>query len=68
MSDTELIAYQARKIASLQFDLTQAKLSCNNINNILYCIGGPLNDNVLGYTFEQLKPFFRIHEQVREVV
>ena len=31
----------------------------------IYCIGGPLNDNVLGYTNKQLKPFSDIAEIAR---
>ncbi len=30
------------------------------INLIIYGIGGPLNDNNLAYTNEQLQPFWRI--------
>ena len=32
----------------------------SDITTIIYCVGGPLNDNVNGYTAKQLIPFHRI--------
>ena len=34
----------------------------SDIVGIIYCVGGPLNDNVLGYTNKQLVTFSRIAE------
>lgn len=41
------------------------KEAMDKIDKTLHCIGGPLNDNFLGYSREQLKPFFRIAEIIR---
>lgn len=32
------------------------------INRALFCVGGPLNDNVAKYSKKQLLPFWRIAE------
>lgn len=63
MTDDEIIANQARKIAELEEKLYRHEQSRVRIRQILYSIGAPLNDNVLGYTEDQLKPFFRIAEE-----
>ena len=44
----------------LKKQIEQYKKNFNDIHLILYCIGGPLNDNVLRYSSKQLKTFFRI--------
>jgi hypothetical protein len=36
------------------------KLLAGEMHNILFCIGGPLNDNKLNYSKEQLKTFWMI--------
>ena len=62
MSKDELISKQAMKIykqKKLIKDYT-TRLRC--IHNTIYCIGGPLNDNKLGYTKEQMKDFYKIAE------
>lgn len=33
----------------------------------IYCIGGPLNDNVLNYTDRQLMPFVKISNTLKNV-
>lgn len=33
----------------------------------IYCIGGPLNDNIKGYTKDQLNDFFTIAQLLKSV-
>jgi hypothetical protein len=66
VNDSLLIAQQARKIAELKETVTRLKEAIDSVRNNLYCIGGPLNDNKLGYTKEQLAPFFRIANLTEE--
>lgn len=56
----KVVARQAREIYDLTDRLTDYEKSATKIRNILYCIGGPLNDNKQGYTRQQLKPFLDI--------
>ena len=55
-----LIARQALKLAALQEDVEELRerISCATLRII--CIGGPLNDNKLHYSKEQLVTFQRI--------
>ncbi len=64
MSDEKLIADQARKIAKLEKMVSDYTESHKAIYNIIYCVGGPLNDNKLEYTGAQLDTFFRINNQL----
>lgn len=38
--------------------------AASNIRRLLFCIGGPLNDNREQYTFKQLQIFSRINEEL----
>lgn len=60
MKDDELIAKQARRIAELEQEVECWQETAKIVRGVLFCIGGPLNDNKHGYTKEQLGPFFRI--------
>lgn len=61
MTYEELTAQQALEIANLKAELEICKACMREITMILCCIGGPLNDNVLGYSKEQLGPLHRIN-------
>lgn len=61
MSDA-LIAAQAKKIFELEAELGRCKKALEQIHLICVGIGGPLNDNRLGYTRGQLGPFWQIDE------
>ena len=60
MTKVELIAIQAKKIEEQKLIIKDYKTRMRNIYNIIYCIGGPLNDNKLHYTKEQMIDFQKI--------
>lgn len=62
MTNTELIAIQARKIIEYEAEVAQYVDRIKKIQIGLICCGGPLNDNFLQYNKEQLKPFFKIQD------
>ena len=59
-ADSALIADQARRIAALEALRADAKQRISKIRLALYRVGGPLNDNKLRYSPEQLEPFVNI--------
>ena len=65
--DSQVIADQARQIFVFESLLDQYLKNVRKVNNMLYCIGGPLNDNKLGYTKEQMQIFFHIQETLEMV-
>ncbi len=60
MTNDELVARQARRIAELEDKLAEYEKACDDIYSTIYCIGGPLNDNILCYTHAQMGNFYRI--------
>jgi len=60
MLPNELIAKQQLEIEELKTKIEIADQCRKEIYGVLYCIGGPLNDNVDRYKMQQLKPFFKI--------
>lgn len=64
MKEGTLIAKQALKIAELEEELAMHKEAADNIYNIIYCIGGPLNDNKLRYTHKQKAAFAHIASEI----
>ncbi len=60
MTDAELIARQAKQIEELRDERDDLKERVQRARLPIICIGGPLNDNKLGYTREQMGPFQRI--------
>jgi hypothetical protein len=63
----ELIADQAKQIYVLEKFCKQYLENVRTVNKMIYCIGGPLNDNKLQYNKEQLQLFFRIVEELEMV-
>ncbi len=49
-------------------ELGSAKESARRIKSMLVCIGGPLNDNVDGYTPKQKATMQRILERAEEII
>lgn len=63
MNYEQLTAQQALKIAEQEEKIKDLAVRLRDINITLICIGGPLNDNKLQYSKEQLVTFWRIHEE-----
>lgn len=66
MTNVELIARQAKQIEELKDENTNLKNKVKNACKHIYCIGGPLNDNKLGYSKEQLVTFLDILNELEE--
>ena len=60
MDTDKLIAQQALKIAELEEYMEYYEHMTAEIHGIIFCVGGPLNDNRLGYTPSQMVPFDQI--------
>jgi len=58
VTEIELIARQAIEIAELREENNRLERNIMAVMNIMCCIGGPLNDNKLQYSTEQLETFF----------
>ena len=67
MKEAELIARQARQLEELRDEVADLKERARRARLHIYCIGGPLNDNKLGYTRAQLVTFARIVEELGDV-
>ena len=64
MKEAELIARQAKQLEELRDEVADLKERARRAHMHIYCIGGPLNDNKLGYTRAQLVTFARIVEEL----
>jgi len=62
MNKEELIGKQQIEIERLKFRRDELLKEKDAVYNIIYCIGGPLNDNKLGYTNTQMQDFWKIIE------
>lgn len=60
MTKDELITKQQLELEEQRELLSQYKLGYSNIYGIIFCIGGPLNDNKLMYSHKQLSTFSEI--------
>ena len=60
MNDNELIARQAKQIENLRDEVADLKTRVSRARLHIYCIGGPLNDNKLGYSKQQMSTFAKI--------
>lgn len=59
----KLCAQQALQIANLTARVKAMNEAMRKIHMEVYGIGGPLNDNKLGYSRQQMVPFSRIAAQ-----
>ena len=66
MDYEKLTAQQALEIANLKEEVQRYQDDRRSIRNIIYCIGGPLNDNKKGYTPNQMKDFFFIAQHAED--
>ena len=64
--EDKLIADQAKQLWDANKRIKRMKYCLKTINKSLICVGGPLNDNVLQYSKEQLTLFFRIQRLANE--
>jgi hypothetical protein len=64
ITEAQLIASQALKIANLEAEVTRMEDDRRSIHMIIYGIGGPLNDNVKGYTKNQWADFHLIAQHI----
>lgn len=62
MKRAEIIARYAERIEELTDELRDYERRVKNAIGLMIRIGGPLNDNKLGYTKEQLVTFKQIEE------
>ena len=67
MTEAELIARQAKQIEELRDEVADLKCRSRKAYGHIYCIGGPLNDNKLGYSKAQMVTFARIAEELGDV-
>ena len=66
-TETIIIAEQAKALFKAERRVEALEDAMRRIHLKLICVGGPLNDNVLGYSEEQLKPFRAISNIVHEI-
>ena len=64
MTEDKLIAKQALRIAELEEENENFKERMKSIYGLIYCVGGPLNDNRDGYTPIQMKTFAEIADYI----
>ena len=67
MTKTQVIARQAKRIEEMRVRLKAANEAAGKIHMQIYGIGGPLNDNVDGFSREQMTVFFRIAEELKRI-
>lgn len=64
MTEQELITRQAKQLEELRDEVADLKERVRKARMHIYCIGGPLNDNVLGYSRAQMSTFARIANEL----
>ncbi|CAB5187123.1 hypothetical protein UFOVP159_4 [uncultured Caudovirales phage] len=58
--EDRLISDQAKQLWDAKNRIKEMECALTDIQKLLICIGGPLNDNNLKYSNEQLSLFFKI--------
>lgn len=64
MKEAELIARQSKQLEELRDEVADLKERARRARLHIYCIGGPLNDNKLGYSNQQMVTFARIADEL----
>ena len=64
MTTEELITKQQLQIEEMKEQIQNFKKAKGMVLSHIYCIGGPLNDNRLGYSKPQMVTFARIAEEL----
>jgi len=67
MTESELIARQAKQLEELRDEVADLRERSRRALMHIYCIGGPLNDNKLGYTKPQKVTFARIADELGDI-
>ena len=67
MTQDQLIARQALQIEELRDRVSDLENRSRKAYSHIFCIGGPLNDNKLGYTSAQMVTFARIADELGDV-
>lgn len=67
MTNEEVIARLSKENIEIKDQLMSYEKAFNEISSMMYCIGGPLNDNVLEYTPKQLETFYEIKNAIDSV-
>lgn len=67
MTQDQLIARQAQQIEELRDRVSDLETRSRKAYGHIYCLGGPLNDNRLGYTKAQMVTFARIADELGDV-
>jgi hypothetical protein len=67
MTKNETIARLARRVERQRQQLKYHRGAVTRIHMQIYGCGGPLNDNVDGFSREQMKVFLRIAEELRRI-
>ena len=68
MTKDELIAKQQIEIEELKQQSKERKSALKDIVSQCVCIGGPLNDNICGYTPRQIGDFHQIVIRAEEAI
>lgn len=63
-SDDNIIAEQTRRLLNKSAEVKDLRNRLQDIKNMIYNIGGPLNNDINKYSNEQLKIFFDIIKKV----
>jgi hypothetical protein len=66
LREVDVIARQAMKIERLEEDNERKRQCLEGAKLYMICIGGPLNDNKLGYSKEQLVTFQKMLDVIEE--
>ena len=64
MNKDQLIVKQSLELANLKEKVNQYEEAAKSIHSEIFCIGGPLNDNIQQYTKKQMLIFFRIIDHI----
>jgi hypothetical protein len=67
MTEIELIARQAKQLVETQDELDELRERVRRARLHIYCVGGPLNDNMLCYSKPQMVTFARIADELGDV-
>lgn len=68
MTNEEVIAKLVKENLELKEQRSKMTNVAEEINSMVCCIGGPLNDNALKYNNKQLLIFWKIHKLVEEII